>query len=163
MMNTICRLGATRKLSRRGRRRWRVALLAFLLPLLGASGDPVEVRLTAVGEAAWPVVVAPEAPDTVRAAAGQLAAYLERMTGSAFAVIEGDGTEGIAVGTFRDFPDPARNVDFDPADPLRREEYLLRSHARGVWLIGATELAVNHAVWDFLYRLGYRQFFPGPT
>jgi hypothetical protein len=28
-------------------------------------------------------------------------------------------------------------------------------------VIGATELAVEDAVWDLLYRLGYRQFFPG--
>lgn len=44
-----------------------------------------------------------------------------------------------------------------------REAYLLRSHAQGVYVIGATELAVQHAVWDLLHRLGYRQFFPGRT
>ena len=30
-----------------------------------------------------------------------------------------------------------------------------------MWLLGASDLAVTHAVWDLLYRLGYRQFFPG--
>ena len=154
------------------RNRWRILIAAWLGALASlahgqaefvpdAAGGPVEVRLTAAGKAVWPVAVAPETPDAVRAAAGELAAYLERITGSEFAVVEGDGSEGIAVGTIRDFPDHAKNVAFDPADPLRREEYVLRSHEQGVWLIGATELAVQHAVWDFLYRLGYRQFFPG--
>jgi hypothetical protein len=27
--------------------------------------------------------------------------------------------------------------------------------------VGATDQAVVHAVWDLLYRLGHRQFFPG--
>ena len=32
-----------------------------------------------------------------------------------------------------------------------------------VLVVGATDLAVEHAVWDLLYRLGHRQFFPGAT
>ncbi len=28
-------------------------------------------------------------------------------------------------------------------------------------LLGASDLAVSHAIWDLLYRLGYRQYFPG--
>ena len=32
-----------------------------------------------------------------------------------------------------------------------------------MWLLGASDLAVQHAVWDLLYRLGHRQFFPGPA
>ena len=31
----------------------------------------------------------------------------------------------------------------------------------GLLLVGASDAAVSHAVWDLLYRLGYRQFFPG--
>jgi len=30
-----------------------------------------------------------------------------------------------------------------------------------VCLLGATDTAVDYAVWDFLYRLGYRRYFPG--
>ena len=30
-------------------------------------------------------------------------------------------------------------------------------------VVGASEQAVEHAVWDVLHRLGYRQYFPGPT
>ncbi|MBL8828957.1 MAG: DUF4838 domain-containing protein [Planctomycetaceae bacterium] len=42
-----------------------------------------------------------------------------------------------------------------------RENYLLRSHTNGLLLLGSTELAVRHAVWDLLHRIGYRQYFPG--
>ena len=38
---------------------------------------------------------------------------------------------------------------------------MLRTHAKGAYLVGATEEGVRNAVWDFLFRLGYRQFFPG--
>ena len=41
--------------------------------------------------------------------------------------------------------------------------YVLKSHEQGVYVIGTTDLAVEHAVWDLLYRVGYRQYFPGPT
>jgi hypothetical protein len=49
---------------------------------------------------------------------------------------------------------------FKPNDPFRHEEYLLRSHANGVHLIGATPSAARLAVWDLLRRLGHRQFMP---
>lgn len=38
----------------------------------------------------------------------------------------------------------------------RHEEYVPRTHAAGAWLVGATDLAVEHAVWDFLHRAGER-------
>jgi hypothetical protein len=121
------------------------------------------VTLAARGRARFPVVVAPEAPQRVRAAAGELAEYLGRIAGAEFAVEEGDGSRGLAVGAFTDFPKLRLAGRFNPAAIARREEYLLRSHAQGVHVVGATETAVEHAVWDFLYRLGYRQFFPTQT
>ena len=51
--------------------------------------------------------------------------------------------------------------NFDLQDARHREDYVLKSHSKGVYLVGTTELAVEHATWDFLHRLGYRQFFPG--
>jgi hypothetical protein len=62
----------------------------------------------------------------------------------------------------RDFPKFADDLTREPKAE-EREMYLQRSHERGVWLIGTTELAVEHAVWDLRFRLGYRQYFPGPT
>ncbi len=119
------------------------------------------VVLAENGRAHVAVVVAPDAADEVRETAGELADYLGRISGTTFEVIAGDGTSGLAVGIASDFPALALADRFDAGDLTRREEYLLRSHADGVLLIGATEAALRHAVWDFLYRLGYRQFFPG--
>src|SRR5204863_158263 len=49
-------------------------------------------------------------------------------------------------------------------DPLvQREQYVLQSHAGGLYLVAAGAAGVDDAVWDLAYRLGYRQFFPGKT
>lgn len=125
-----------------------------------AHAAPV-VALAAGGRAAEPVVTAATTTPGVKELSITLAQYLSRIGDAKFEVQTGDGARGIAVGTMTDFPSLNLAAEFDAADPRRREEYVLRSHAGGVYLIGATELAVRHAVWDFLYRLGYRQFFPG--
>jgi hypothetical protein len=52
----------------------------------------------------------------------------------------------------RDFPKQAGDLPREPQDD-EREIYLLRSDETGVKLIGATDLAVEHAVWDFLWTL----------
>ncbi len=128
------------------------------------NADPVAVSLVEAGEARFPVVCHPDAGARVRAAAAELATYLERISGAAFAVSEGeDGARGLVVGLATEFPELASDIVFEPDEMLRRDDYLLRSHPAGVYLLGATELAVEHAVWDFLYRLGHRQFFPGET
>ena len=44
---------------------------------------------------------------------------------------------------------------------MEREHYTIRSSDGGLVLRGVTELALEHAMWDLLHRLGYRQFFPG--
>ncbi|MCO6454130.1 MAG: DUF4838 domain-containing protein [Pirellulaceae bacterium] len=120
------------------------------------------VTLASRGQATWPVVVAPEAGEEVRQAASELARYLGRIAGAEFSVQAGTGTTGIAVGTAGDFPELAYGDRWPQAATSQREHYRLRSHARGLHLIGATPLAVRHAVWDLLHRLGYRQYFPGP-
>ncbi len=134
-------------------------LLVFYL--CTAAGAAPELTLAVDGEPLHPVVIASESSERVKAAAETLAEMLSRITGADFGVEEGDGTTGIAVGLPGDFrKSPFADHWSHPAPP-KREDYLLRTHTKGVYLIGATDLAVEHAVWDFLYRLGYRQFFPG--
>jgi len=131
------------------------------LPLLALAPAiyAAPVQLARGGVAVQPVTVAPGSGARVRAAAGVLADYLSRITGATFAVEDGDGTRGIAVGLGLDsFNHTATPVSVAAAD---REAYRLRSHPAGLLVLGATELAVEDAVWDLLYRVGYRQYFPG--
>lgn len=129
-------------------------------PLTEKAGRAsAEARLAEGGTALYHVIVAPNSSGRVRADAGELADYLGRISGASFEVVEGDGTRGIAVGVHTNFPALATGVAFDGGDPFLRDHYALRSHANGVWLLGASEQAVTHAVWDFLHRLGYRLFF----
>ncbi|HYH68602.1 MAG TPA: DUF4838 domain-containing protein [Urbifossiella sp.] len=134
-----------------------VALLAVAAP---AAAQPAACMVAKDGAALHRVVVGATATDRTKAAAKALADQLGRVTGGRFAVADGDGTTGLAVGRAADFPALKLAARFAPADITRREEYVLRTHADGAWLVGATDLAVEHAVWDFLHRAGYRQFFP---
>ena len=95
------------------------------------------------------------------AAAATLADHLERISGATFEVKTGDGATGIAIGLAADFPNTPHGRRWEDPDNLQREEYLLQSHAKGVYLLGVADPAVEHAVWDLLHRIGYRQFFPG--
>lgn len=139
----------------------RLALLAALLATPAAGAEPVPCPVAHGGKPAQRIVVGAKATDRTRAAAKTLATQLGRITGGTFAVIDGDGDTGLAVGRAADFPRLKLADRFAPDDSTRREEYLLRSHAGGVHLVGATDMAVEHAVWDLLYRAGYRQYFPG--
>jgi len=135
---------------------------ALLLTLLAArhAAAADEVLLAADKQARLPIVVGQQASERTQAAAQTLADYLGRISGAAFTVTNGDGSAGLVVGVPGDFPKLPFKTAF-PGGPRGREDYLLRSAAEGVWLLGASDLAVTHAVWDLLYRLGYRQFFPG--
>lgn len=120
----------------------------------------VTIELARDKRALLPVVVGANASAEVKASAAELALYLGRMSGAEFR-IETAGA-GIIVGRAADFDALPFAVPFG-SGPFEREDYLLRSHAGNLYLLGASDLAVSHAVWDLLHRLGYRQFFPGPT
>lgn len=127
-----------------------------------ADAEPITRQIAGAGSAKLTVVVAPTASPAVKATADTLAGKLSAITGGKFTVETGDGKAGIAVGIAGDFPLLKIDPPLSAAEPTAREDYVLRSHADGIHLIGATDAAVEHAAWDLLYRLGYRQFFPGP-
>lgn len=134
-----------------------ISVLAFVVS--GAVAAP-ELSLTKEGKALLTIHTGNKANEETRVAAQKLATYLEKISTASFSVESGDANNSIAVGTVEDFPQ-FRN-EFDLSDALNREDYLLRTSATGIAIIGASERGVKHAVWDFLYRLGYRQFFAGP-
>ncbi len=127
-----------------------------------ADPMPPEILLASDGQARLSVVTAPGADERTRSAAFDLAEMLGRMSGGRFELAEGDGASGIVVGWPGDFSALPFEISFDPADPRRQEEYVLKSHEKGLYILGASTLALESAVWDLLYRLGHRQFFPHP-
>jgi len=136
----------------------RVTLAVLIAATVSLHGAELQTaQLARDGKALMPVVVADGASERVRATAQTLASYLGKISGASFDVRTGDDRSGIVVGLRKTV---ARH-SVAGNGVAEREDYLIRSHPQGVWLLGATELAVEHAVWDFLYRLGHRQFFPG--
>ena len=146
-----------------------VLLLAVLSSRFAEAGQaagrdassPTRVTLAVNGEPLKTIVTGEGASDRTREAAMTLARYLSRITGAEFQASTGDGSRGLAIGLPGDFPKLPLTQRWAHPKPTEREDYLLRTHAEGVYLLGATDLAVEHAVWDFLYHLGYRQFFSG--
>ena len=148
-----------------GRRTCRVLLTALLgLPwavaVAAEGGAPTAFTLAEEGVARCQIVVSSNAHERVLTAAVELAEMLQRISGAVFEVRTGtNAAAGLVVGAAGDFTNLPPDFVFASGHPLRREEYRLRTHSQGMWLIGATEQAVEHAVWDFLGRLGYRLYF----
>ncbi len=127
-----------------------------------AGAEPPTVEISRQSTAALAITIGEQASPDVKKSAEQLATYLQKLSGAKFAVQIGDGSSGIIVGQPTDFTHLPFSLSFQTG-PFHREDYLLRSHSQGLYLLAASDLGVSHAVWDLLYRLGYRQFFPGPT
>lgn len=138
-------------------------LIVFITLMSPISFAMEEATLAVDGLALMPIVVSPTASDSVVSSANKLAHYLGQITNADFQIIRDNEAKGITVGVSTDFPDLALKDSFDSISVGEREAYVLKTHSTGVYIIGATELAVQHAVWEFLYQLGYRQFFPTET
>lgn len=123
----------------------------------------VAASLCEGGRPAMPVTISPRASARSISAAKDLAAALGRICGRAFAVETGDGTRGVALGAAGDFPALVLADAFDAPEPMRREQFVLRSHKDGVAAVGATDAGVEAAAAELLHRAGWRRFFPGPS
>ncbi len=85
--------------------------------------------------------------------ADYLAGKLGKIYGKEFKASSGNGKTGIAVGTPADFPELNLTLEHP-------QEFLVRTHADGIHVIGATPQAVGYAAAELLYQTGYRYFFP---
>lgn len=137
-----------------------LSTLLLFSSLLSVTATPTVVSRN--GAPALPVVHAPDAQEPVVQAAYELAAILEQMTGAGFDVLPSTEPKGIVVGTVADFPTAPGSEKLKSENLLEQENYIIRTDGERVWLIGASVAGANHAVWDFLHRVGYRQYFPGP-
>ena len=139
-----------------------IVCVLFSTSLLHAQdSDQVDVELARDGRALRSVIVGPEATPKTTELAATIADYLQKITDAKYDVEQGDGKTGIALGTPADFPSVLLSQLWPDFKNANRESYLIHSHAEGVYVIGASELAVEHAAWDLLYHFGYRQYFPG--
>ncbi len=141
---------------------WTLFALFLLAVLMGNASPAQAVPFEAVksGGIVAPVVHRPGASAEVINAATKLAGKLSQIVGATVPVITGDGSTGIAVGVGSDFTTWPFDGSHFSTDATRQEEYALRSHGDGVWVAGASELAVTNAIWELLYQLGYRYYVP---
>jgi Domain of unknown function (DUF4838) len=131
----------------------RLFAIAFVLGW-GASGATASASPTTLpgpGGTALPVVVPEKAGEGQTKTARTLSTTLERIFSIPFPVVE--AAEGPSI----------RLVLEGGSAPsaFTREDYTIRTEPGGVVLTGVTELALRHAAWDLLHRIGYRQYFPG--
>jgi hypothetical protein len=120
------------------------------------------VELTRDGRALLPIVISESASEEVKMSATELSGLLKKISGAECLIETGDGSRGIVLGQASGFKQLPFKQTFEGGS-FHREDYVLRSDAQGLFLLGSSDLAVSHAVWDLLHRLGYRQFFPGAT
>ncbi len=123
--------------------------------------DGERIELARDRKALLPVVIASDASAEVEELAETLAKGLNRISGASFEVRRGGSQEGIRMGTAEEWPGVLPEGTGDLSPVLAREVYLLKSHGEGLWIVGRTPLALQNAVWDLLYRFGFRQFYPG--
>jgi hypothetical protein len=137
-------------------------LLGLMLPDSARAVVGTQIKLTRNGVAQFSIVRGPsyDTDSIIKAAVDDFKTYLEKISRATFTLTTGDGRTGIAVGTAADFPLLKQTTKFNAANPNHAEKYGIYSHTGGVQLIGANPLGVQHAVWDFFERLGYRQYFP---
>lgn len=124
---------------------------AFAAHAMVLSGDESALPIS--------IVLSQNAEPRVARVARELSFYLREIFGRPFPLRTGDESTGIILGTVEDYPQ--FKADLDREAPGAREGYLIRSESQRVFLIGVSPLGVQNAAWDFLYRLGYRHYFPG--
>ena len=144
-----------------------LALLSVLLlaAVRDVSAAPA-VMLARDGKALVEIVIAEKATPAVRADANDLARHLERMTGAGFKVVPtatAPATGAIVIGTLDEFPQVRGALPADAAKIFAesREAFALKSESGRLLVIGASDLAVPHAVFTLLEQLGCRWFLPG--
>ena len=121
---------------------------ALILLFFTASLHAEKCALSENGRALVPIVVS----EQTRPLGAELAAMLKRMTGAEFAIETSAEPHGIYLG-----------LKSTPCAITEREDYTMRSEKGRLVILGNTPKAVEHAMWDLLHRLGFRQFFPGKT
>lgn len=119
-----------------------------------------KVLLAKSGKALYPIVIANVASEQTVIYATLLAQKLGEISNAKFEIKKSDVAYGIAVGAQDEFAEVQFSKKFDLGNPGEQQGYEIKSNRKGLYIIGATPLAVGYAVYDFLESFGYRYYFP---
>ncbi|UCH33761.1 MAG: DUF4838 domain-containing protein [Armatimonadota bacterium] len=134
----------------------RIVTMMIVATMAGGAGSAgTGVQLVKDGRAVCSVMLPREPTAGERAAADELRAYLSRMSGAEVPLGSTMPTR-IVLGRAASF----EKMPF-AVPQLQSEYFLMRTHAGDLYLIGADEAAVSHAVYTLLRDLGCRWFMPG--
>jgi hypothetical protein len=113
---------------------------SILIVSLAFSIHAETIQLSQDGRSLVSVVAAEE---SLKPAAQELAAMLQRITGADFTQAGKDTPHGI-------------HLSLSPAAAAitQREQYSIRSRKDRLDIIGHSPQAVEHAIWDLLHRIG---------
>ncbi len=121
-------------------------LAAWVGLVLLAPAPAAALDLARNGRALVPIRVRAEATAAERHAAGELATYLEKISGAAFTIETGPGSApSIEVG----WTDAIRSAGLD-VHTLGPEEWIVRSEEGRLWLTGGSPRGTLYAVYHFL-------------
>jgi len=138
----------------------RVKLVYILIAVLAcaASSSGLEQASSLDNFYGSEIVIPETAPRVIANAAEDLAAHLSRATGKSFS-IGSAASRGIFL-----FTSGSRNVPASIVSALKgkgKEAFLLRSEGKNrLWIVGNSASGVEHGVYTYLDRLGFRWFFP---
>lgn len=151
----VCPLKLTRGMS--------LVLVALSATMTAASLMASEsVMLADGGRALMPIYVSPEASPKVKELGGELAAYLEKITGAKFEIVSERSDSAILLGTRSCLPGLLPPLE-ETGRTSYPQRYRLSSANGSLAIVGEDDLAVQNAMFDFLHHVGYRQFFPTPV
>ena len=132
-----------------------------------SSQSEKSLLLAEGGKAFQKIVISANASNDIKTTAAYLAEKLEKISGAKFEIENGDGSNGIVLGTMADFPVEALKRPLEIRPVLKDvdirnglEAYGIRTEEKRLLLLGGGEPGVSHAVARFLELLGYRRFYP---
>lgn len=111
-------------------------------------------------KATHPIVISKEASVDTEKQAELLAYKLNQISGAKFEIKRSDEVHGITLGVQGDFKKLQASKPFDLSSPAEQQGYEIKSDNKGLYIVGATSLALAYAIYDFLESFGYRYYFP---
>lgn len=110
------------------------------------------------------IVVMSQSKEKTGKYADELANFLKQITGNEFKVYDVESEKNvkgaIIIGTAEDLKEKAQGEKIESLGP---EGFIIKSEKDNLWIIGNTEMALQHGIYSFLEKLGCRWYFPDPV